>query len=155
MARRAGMNGLLIESPGMLAEPNGRCQAPDNLSPTDRMAVASLTGPDSRHEKWLSLSPNARGVIWVLVGCLMWTINDALVKATGRDLNPFKIAFIRYTIGVVLLMPVMVRLGLTGLKTARPGLHAGRVSIALAGQILAYYAVINMILADVTALNEL
>lgn len=105
-------------------------------------------------DSWRRLSPNTRGVIWVLVGCVLWSIIDGLVKATGRgDISPFQIAFIRYSVGFILLIPIAMRGGWSGLKTSRPGIHAGRIAIALTGQVLAYFAVINMILADVTAIN--
>lgn len=102
---------------------------------------------------WQRLPANARGAIWILAGCLVWACNDALVKAVGRDIHPLQIAFIRYSVGIVCLSPIILRLGTAGLKTTRPGFHAGRIVIAMAGQLLAYYAIINMVLADVTALN--
>lgn len=75
------------------------------------MDLPILTNALSLRDRWQRLPENARGVIWILVGCLTWTINDALVKATGRDLNPFQIAFVRYTIGVVLLLPPDISTG--------------------------------------------
>lgn len=102
---------------------------------------------------WQRLPPNARGAIWIFLGCVAWNFNDAVVKSAGRSLDPVQIAFVRYVMGVILLMPIFMRVGVKGLMTKRPVMHVCRVLIAAAGQIMIYYSVIHMMLADVTAIN--
>ena len=75
-----------------------------------------------------------------------------MVKYVGGNIHPVQIALIRYSLGVVLLAPMFVRLGLTGLKTARIGLHLGRALVATIGQLAVYYAVVHLMLADATAI---
>jgi len=104
-------------------------------------------------DAWKRLPANARGVLLILVGTFFFAANDATVKFVGGDIHPVQIAFVRYSLGVLLLWPMFARLGLQGLKTARAGLHLTRAVVASIAQVGAYYAVVNLLLADATAIS--
>ena len=101
---------------------------------------------------WRKLPANARGALLISIGSIFFAANDAMVKFVGGDIHPMQIALIRYSLGVLLLSPMFMRLGLSGLKTRRPGLHLVRALVASIGQVGVYYAVVNLMLADVTAI---
>lgn len=101
---------------------------------------------------WARLPANARGALWVTLGTVAFALNDVVVKHLGRTLHPFELALARYATGFVMLLPFFIRMGWQGLRTARPGLHAARLVIACTAQLGAYYTVIHLMLADVTAL---
>ena len=104
-------------------------------------------------DTWMRLSPNSRGVIWIVVGCVFFALNDMVVKMLGSSIHPVEIAFFRYLLGLILLSPIFIRIGWAGLRTERMALHFWRAVIAGAGQAAVYYAVVHLILADATALS--
>jgi len=101
---------------------------------------------------WLRLPGNLRGVIWITVGSLAFAFNDAVVKHLGTKFDPYQLAFARYLVGLVILGPVFISMGITGLKTQRFGLHMTRLVIACIAQVGVFYAVIHLYLADATAI---
>ncbi|MFT5487361.1 MAG: drug/metabolite transporter (DMT)-like permease [Paracoccaceae bacterium] len=102
--------------------------------------------------RWLKLSPNIRGILWLVMGSLAFSINDLFVKSLGTTMSPFQMAFFRYGIGFLIMAPVFMRMGVVGLKTSRPGIHGLRLVIACIAQVGVYTAVVYLPLADATAL---
>jgi drug/metabolite transporter (DMT)-like permease len=102
--------------------------------------------------RWQRLPANARGALWVTAGTLVFALNDVVVKTIGTAIHPVELAFFRYLTGFVVLFPMFLRLGRAGLRTRRPVLHGLRTLAAVAGQAAAFFAVVNMLLADVTAI---
>ena len=99
----------------------------------------------------LALPGNAQGAVWILVGSLFLSANDAVVKTLGTDFHPIQMALFRYAIGMVLLMPWFVKAGRETWRTRRLGTHFARAMIAGVGQAAVYYGVIHLFLADATA----
>ena len=103
-------------------------------------------------EAWMRLPGNLRGVLWITMGTLAFALNDVFIKKLGRTFHPFEFGVFRYGIGVLLLMPVFVHMGVAGLKTKRLGLHMARLVMACLAQLGVFVAVINLHLADATAI---
>jgi len=101
---------------------------------------------------WLRLPGNLRGVLWVTIGTVAFALNDVFIKLLGRTFHPFELGLFRYGIGVLLLTPVFLRMGVPGLKTQRFGLHMVRLAMACTAQFGVFVAVINLHLADATAI---
>ena len=99
----------------------------------------------------LALPGNAQGAVWILVGSLFLSANEAVVKTLGTDFHPIQMALFRYAIGMVLLMPWFVKAGRETWRTRRLGTHFARATIAGVGQAAVYYGVIHLFLADATA----
>ena len=98
-----------------------------------------------------ALPGNAQGAVWILLGSLFLSANDAVVKTLGTDFHPIQMALFRYSIGIVLLAPWFVKAGRETWRTRRAGAHLARAVIAGVGQAAVYYAVIHLYLADATA----
>ena len=103
-------------------------------------------------ERWLSLSGNIRGILWLSVGAILFSLTDVVVKTLGRSFHPFELALFRYAIGFAMLTPVFMHMGWTQIKTERPGLHLIRLIIACTAQLGLFVAVIHLKLADATAI---
>jgi drug/metabolite transporter (DMT)-like permease len=101
---------------------------------------------------WLLLSPGVRGVLWVTLGTLAFAVNDIVVKFLGQTFHPFELALFRYSVGMVLLTPVFLSMGMQGLKTRVLHWHLIRLVLASAAQVGVYISVINLLLADATAI---
>jgi drug/metabolite transporter (DMT)-like permease len=99
------------------------------------------------------LSPNLRGVLWITLGTVVFAVNDVVIKTLGRKIDPFELAFFRYVIGLVIMAPIFIRVGVSGLKTRRLGLHAIRLGMACVAMIGVLVSVINLPLATATALS--
>lgn len=102
--------------------------------------------------RWMKLPPNVRGILWLVMGSLAFSINDLFVKSLGSSMSPFQMAFFRYGIGFLIMAPVFLRMGTVGLRTSRPGIHGARLIIACIAQVGVYTAVVYLPLADATAL---
>ncbi len=100
---------------------------------------------------WTTLPGNLRGILWISVGSLLFSVVDVFVKTLGRTFGPFELALFRYAIGMVVLMPAFVHLGRDGLATRRIGIHLLRMSLAFAAQLGVFVSIIYMPLADATA----
>jgi drug/metabolite transporter (DMT)-like permease len=88
----------------------------------------------------------------VLIGSAAFAVNDAVVKTLGFSFHATQMGFFRYFFGFLILVPWFARHGLSTFQTRRPWLHAARAVIAGIGQVGAYYAVVELILADATAI---
>ena len=101
--------------------------------------------------RFRALPANAQGALWILIGSLFLSANDAVVKTLGTDFHPVQMALFRYSIGMVLLLPWFVKAGRETWRTERLGTHFARAMIAGVGQAAVYYGVIHLYLADATA----
>ena len=101
---------------------------------------------------WLRLPGNLRGVVWITTGSLAFALNDVVIKLLGTKYDPFQLAFARYVVGLVLLTPLFISMGVSGLKTQRIGIHLIRLIIASIAQVGVVYSVIHLYLADATAI---
>jgi len=95
---------------------------------------------------------NLRGILWITLGTVAFALNDVLVKLLGKKFGPMELAFCRYSIGLIILSPVFFQMGISGLKTRRPGIHFVRLIIACIAQLGVFYSVIHLYLADATAI---
>lgn len=112
------------------------------------MASTSPTLSEPRH------NPVA-GVFWMLVtgGCFVAV--TALVKVVGDDVPPAQSAFLRYALGLVFVLP-MIRPILNARLTRRAlRLFALRGAVHSLGVMTWFYAMTQITIAEVTAMNYL
>jgi drug/metabolite transporter (DMT)-like permease len=114
--------------------------------------VTPLSRTDRITRAWLKLPGNIRGILWLSIGAFLFSITDVVVKQLGRKFDPTELAFFRYGIGMIMLTPIFIKMGVAELKTTRLGLHIVRMSLAMVAQLGIFITVINMPLADATAI---
>ena len=100
---------------------------------------------------WKDLSGNIRGILWVLLGAIMFTATDVVVKTLGRTFDPLELGLFRYVVGTIILTPVFLRMGAVELKTRRWRIHLLRMGLAFTAQFGIFISVIYLDLADATA----
>jgi len=93
-----------------------------------------------------------RGIIWISIGTILFALTDVSVKYLGHSIHPFELSLFRYAVGFLLLAPVFWRMGRPGLGTKRIGLHVARLFLATLAQLGFFISVINLKLADATAI---
>ncbi len=94
-----------------------------------------------------SAAGNLKGIGWMLLSGFLFVGVTGIVRHLGTDMSPIQAAFIRYAFGLVLVMPLLLRLGggawlFSGGRAHRRrlGLHAIRGLIHGIGVMLWFYA---------------
>jgi drug/metabolite transporter (DMT)-like permease len=96
-----------------------------------------------------------RGVVWMVLTGLCFVAVTALVKYLGDRIPPAQSAFLRYLLGLVFLIPMVGALRRAQLTTRLWALYAGRGVVHTVGVILWFFAMTQIPLAEVTAMNYL
>ena len=82
------------------------------------------------------------------------TLMSAQAKLIGKDYDPIQIAFIRAIIVMILLSPIIYKLGgIKFLKTKKPFLHFFRSIAGVIGNVLFFYSFQRLAVADVTVIS--
>ena len=104
--------------------------------------------------RWLALSPNQRGALWMIGAACGFTLNSALVKWLGATgMPPMQMVFARVLIALLAILPFVWRAGPGVLATRAPGTHLIRALAGTGATVCGIYAVVLLPLADVTALS--
>jgi len=96
------------------------------------------------------LSPTGLGVAVMLLGMLLFALNDAMGKWLVSTYSQGQVILIRSVAALVILVPIVWKGGLSGLmKIERPSLQVARVFVSTAELFCFYFAVAALPLADV------
>ena len=101
-----------------------------------------------------ALSPTTRGILWALWAGLSFQAANASVRALSLAIDPMQAQFLRYAVGILPLVPMIVAAG--GLRRLRPESMKGQVwrsGLHTLGLILWFTALPHMPLADMTAIG--
>lgn len=116
------------------------------------MAIRQFTGT-SIARYWSPLSPNLRGIIWMLLSAVTFIALQTVTKFLGSRFDSIELTFFRYLFGSFVILPFLMRTGLKAFATRCPVLHLSRSLVGVAAMYLMVYAITHMSLADVTAIN--
>ena len=94
-----------------------------------------------------------QGIFWVVISGLCFVAVTGVVRHLGSDMNPIQAAFVRYAIGVALLLPTLLAVPRGALRLPRLAPHALRGLTHGIGVMLWFYAMTQIPIADVTALG--
>lgn len=95
------------------------------------------------------------GILWMLVTGLCFVTVTAIVKHVGTGVPSPEAAFIRFLVGLVFFLPMLVKVPRMGFTPRQYGLFALRGAAHSVGVICWFYAMTQIPIADVTALNYL
>ncbi|GAB5437724.1 DMT family transporter [Falsiruegeria mediterranea] len=95
------------------------------------------------------------GILWMLAAGLSFVVMTALVKSMGSGMHPTQSAFLRYLLGLVFFVPALGTLIRTRLTGRQWGLFTLRGAIHSAAVMLWFFAMTQIPLAEVTAMNYL
>jgi len=99
------------------------------------------------------LPPSLRAVLWMVLACFIFSILNALIRATSAWLHTFEVAFFRNFFGLVFMLPWLLRVGLTGLQTGRLKLFFWRTVIGLASMLTWFAALALLPFAQAISLS--
>ena len=117
-----------------------------------RSTPAASRAPAWRR-RWHSLPANAQGALWVSLSAVLFTSMSAVVKSLGAHLDSFQLAFLRASIGFVLILPFVFAAGPAVLRTSRLRMHLTRGVCGSIGLMCGFYALTHLSLADATAIG--
>ena len=94
-----------------------------------------------------------RGIGWMALSglCLVGVIG--VVRWLSSELNPIQAAFIRYSLSLLLVIPIFLKLGIIGIRSSRGGLLAGRGAVHGIAFMLWFFAMTRIPVAEVSALG--
>lgn len=104
-------------------------------------------------QRWQALPGNARGSLIILVASLLSVLMSSLIKHVGQTIPVVEILFIRQILVVIIISPVIFRNWNTVFKTKIYGMHSWRAALSIIAMYTGFSAVVNMPLAEVTAIS--
>jgi len=104
-------------------------------------------------QRYHALSDNLKGSLVLICAALLLTVSVALIKLAGERIPVVQLLFLRQVGMLLMLSPSLVTNFPEAIRTNRPGLQLFRVSLALIALFGGFTAVVNMPLADATALG--
>jgi drug/metabolite transporter (DMT)-like permease len=93
-----------------------------------------------------------RGIAWMIFATFCYAVLYAVVKHLSQDLHTLQIVFFRSALGVVFMLPWLIRAGIGVLRTERHGAFWLRAGLNYVGMVLLMWGIGHLALQDVTAL---
>jgi len=93
------------------------------------------------------LSGNARGVLFMLLSAVSFSVMGGMIKLVGEELHSFQVVFFRCVFGLMVLLPFIRREGLGIYRTKRAGMHSLRVVFGILAMFCLFHAITHMELA--------
>jgi drug/metabolite transporter (DMT)-like permease len=103
--------------------------------------------------RWNLISPNIRGACFVVVGAFLLIVMASLVKHLGETLPAFQVLFVRFLAGLIVITPLVWRMGPKIVKTSKIHLHAARGFVGFMGNLCFFFALIHLTLADTVTIQ--
>jgi S-adenosylmethionine uptake transporter len=104
-------------------------------------------------QRFDALPPITRAATWVVASGFCSTIMNVIVREAAKELHPFEITFFRCLFGFAVLLPWIVKMGPSVLKTRKKLYYTLRGSVSLVSMLSWFYGVTLVPLATATALN--
>lgn len=99
-----------------------------------------------------ALPAPVRGALWMMGCTASWAVMAAIIRHLAGDIHAFEVVFFRSLFGMVFLLPWLFRVGLSGLRTRRLGMHMARGLLGLATAYLVFSAIALAPLGEVAAI---
>ena len=103
--------------------------------------------------RFARLPASTRGTMWMVLGAGLMATLAALIRGLSTSLHPFEIAFFRSFLGLVFIVPWLLRSGLPAVRTKRLRLFSIRAVVGALAMLTWFYALSIMPLADAVALS--
>lgn len=105
------------------------------------------------HRRLGRLDPTLRALIWSVTAGLLFCLLNTLMRTLSLQLSPFQTQFLRYLMGLVVMLPLVLRSGITTYwpRTVRGQFLRGGVHTV--GLCLWFWAIPHITLADTTAIG--
>ncbi len=102
---------------------------------------------------WTKFPANVRGACFVAVGGFLLIVMASLIKHLGRSLPAFEVLFVRFLAGLIVILPLVWRMGFKIVHTRKLHLHATRGFVGFMGNLLFFFALIHIPLGDTVTIQ--
>ena len=99
------------------------------------------------------LHPSVRALLWAVASGLLFVLLNALMRGLSLALSPFLTQFLRYVFGLLVMLPFVLRSGVTAYRPHTIRGQFLRGGVHTLGLSLWFVAVPHITLADTTALG--
>ena len=103
--------------------------------------------------RFSALPGAVRGAAWMTFCGILFSFNAAAVRHLAGEVHPFELAFFRAALGVPLMTPWLLGVGLLALRTPHLGLYVVRGSLSAVSTISWFLALALIPVADATAIS--
>ena len=100
-----------------------------------------------------NLPPQMRATILMIVALFMFTCMGIFIRLSAADLPVIEVVFFRNALAVVLLVPLIMRVGWSSMRMQKPKLFFLRAVINFGGMFCGFTALTLIPLAQMTALS--
>lgn len=108
----------------------------------------------NNHKKMKTNLPNTtKGLLFMFMATMVLALMHGMVRYLGEDLHPFVIAFYRNLFGLVAVLPLVIKVGFSGLRTSNPPLMILRGFSGLIAMVTWFYGLATVPTAEATALS--
>jgi len=98
-------------------------------------------------------SPALRIAFWMGFSAIFFGLLMGLVRHVGQDMHILVISFWRFVFAFLMFIPWVLKVGFTGMRTTRLGMHTLRTCCLIASSVALLTAVTLMPLDEVTAIS--
>ena len=105
------------------------------------------------HRRASALDPTIKGMLWTTLAGMIFCVLNALMRFMTLDLHPLQTQFLRYLMGVVVMLPLILRGGIASYMPKRMGGQFVRGFVHSCGLWLWFAALPHTPLADITAIG--
>src|SRR5262245_51887233 len=102
---------------------------------------------------WGRLPPSLRAMLWMIAGGFLFGILNTMQKTLAHELNPPQVVCLRYFVGSLLLLPLVLRAGWQVYRPRRPGLQLLRGVFHVAGSLVWFTVLPHVSLAETSAIG--
>lgn len=99
------------------------------------------------------LSDSSKALILMVMSTIVLASMHGMVRHLGGDLHPFVIAFYRNLFGLIAVLPLVYRIGMSGLRTSRALLNLLRSVTGIIAMLTWFYGLATVPTAEATALS--
>jgi drug/metabolite transporter (DMT)-like permease len=99
------------------------------------------------------LDPTLRGMMWSMSAGITFVMLNALMRDLSLRLDIFEVQFLRYLLGLVVMLPLVARSGIAAYRPRNIGGQFARGAVHTVGLCLWFTAIPHITLADTTAIG--
>ncbi len=92
------------------------------------------------------------GVAWMIVATIFYAFTFVAIRELTHDFSVFELSFLRACMGMLAMLPWLMRAGIAALRSSRLKLYCVRAVVTYGGMVCWFYGLANVPLADATAL---
>jgi drug/metabolite transporter (DMT)-like permease len=114
---------------------------------------SGTSSPSGPLAAWDRIPANIRGALFVVTGGFLLIVMASLVKVLGQKLPVFEVLFVRFLAGLIVILPLVWRMGIKITHTGKMRLHVTRSFVGFFGNLCFFFALIHIPLADTVTIQ--